>query len=339
MIQVGIAGVSGYTGNTLLKLLLHHSQVNIKYLAAERSAGLNILELDPSFINFPQLPTICKLDEVDFETLDCFFTATPNGISSSIAQKALNANCKLIDLAADFRLKNKNIFEDWYSPLSSPEESLLAQAVYGLTEYNRKEIKQAKLLANPGCYPTATSLGVIPLFKERLASEELCIIDAKSGATGAGKSLSEGLLFAEIEGSFKAYKVDKHRHTPEIEQNLDLFAQTKMHIRFTPHLLPMKRGILATCYLKPVSKITNKDLQECFEENYRNETFVKVVNRPPETKDTYGSNRCHIWSHYDDRSDMIIVLSAIDNLMKGAAGQAVQNFNLMFGFEESLALS
>lgn len=337
-IKVGILGVSGYTGAALTQLLSRHPQVEIKALCSSQHEGKHLGEIYPYFLGYADLPFLSHPERLSFNDLDCLFTATPNGIASDFAPLALKHNVKVIDLAADFRLKNSTEFNHWYSPLKAASESLLKQAVYGLTELNRAEIKKANLLANPGCYPTASSLPIIPLLQSGLADSSLCIIDAKSGTTGAGKKAEESILFSEVNESFSAYKIEGHRHTPEIEQNLQIFGGQKLVVRFTPHLLPIKRGILSTIYLRPKSKVTKSALYECLQNTYQNEKFVNIVNEPPKTKDVYGSNRCHIFATYDERSDLIILVSVIDNLMKGAAGQAIQNFNLMFGLKEHEAL-
>ncbi len=335
-IKIGILGVSGYTGLALLNLLSNHPQAEITTLASSQHIGKNISDLYTTFSGL-NLPNFVSSENINFAELNCLFTATPNGIASQIAPQALKHNCKLIDLAADFRLKDKQVFEKWYG--FAPDENILQKAVYGLTEWNRAEIQQAQILANPGCYPTVSALGIIPLLKNNLIENNFCIIDAKSGATGAGKKAEESILFSEMSESFSAYKVLAHRHTPEIEQSLELFGKQKMPVRFTPHLLPIKRGILSTIYLQPKNKITNLALEECFKETYKNENFIKCVGEPPKTKDVYNSNNCYIYSVYDEHTNLIIIISVIDNLMKGAAGQAVQNFNLMFDLPETLGLT
>ncbi len=338
-IKVAIAGVTGYTGIVLLNLLLKHPHVQIVALCSGQHKGKHLSVLQPSFTGVDGLPNLIGTEELPWDEIDCLFTATPNGYASEIVNKALEHKVKLIDLAADFRLQDANQYNDWYAPLKASPNEVLKQAVYGLVEFNRKEISEAQIIANPGCYPTASALAILPLLKANLIDTSLCIIDAKSGATGAGKKAEEGLLFSEISESFSAYKVDKHRHTPEIEQSLQIFGRQKMNVRFTPHLVPMRRGILATVYLKPKSNnLSEKELQNCFKESYNHEHFVHFVSEQPKTKDVYESNRCHLWAGLDKRTNLIVVVSVIDNLMKGAAGQAVQNFNLMLGLNELLSL-
>jgi N-acetyl-gamma-glutamyl-phosphate reductase len=328
-IRVGVLGVSGYTGICLLNLLNSHSHIQIRALASNQHIGKKISDIYPGFTNI-DLPELIATDNLPWKDLDCLFTATPNGIASSLVEAALKADIKLIDLAADFRLKDHMAFEKWYAPLKAPNNEYLQKAVYGLCEFNRAHIKQAQILANPGCYPTASALAILPLLKNKLIDSSFCIIDAKSGTTGAGKKAEEHILFSEINESFSAYKVMKHRHIPEIEASLEEFTGEKMPIRFTPHLLPIKRGILCTTYLKPKNTISNHSLKECFQMTYKNELFVKIVDELPKTKDIYAA--------YDERTNLVVVISVIDNLMKGAAGQALQNFNLMFDFPEDTGL-
>jgi N-acetyl-gamma-glutamyl-phosphate reductase len=336
-IRVAIIGVSGYTGLALTKLLCAHPQAKIVALCSGAHAGKSLSEVHPAFYD-QNLPILQNPKSLTWEDLDCVFTATPNGVATGLAAKAKAAKVRLIDLAADFRLKDSAQFNEWYAPLKAPSQEYLQEAVYGLTEFNRQAIKKATILANPGCYPTASALGIIPLLKAGLVQNSLCIIDAKSGTTGAGKKAEESLLYAEVAESFSAYKVDGHRHTPEIEQSLKIFAGQDLTLRFTPHLLPVKRGILATIYLQANKGVSKSQIQGCFAKAYQNEPFVKFVEEPPHTKHVYGTNRCHIYATLDERTGMVVVVSVIDNLLKGAAGQALQNFNLMFDLEETHGL-
>ncbi|MDX1921221.1 MAG: N-acetyl-gamma-glutamyl-phosphate reductase [Candidatus Caenarcaniphilales bacterium] len=337
-IKVGIIGATGYTGQCLVQLLSHHPNVKIMLLGSGSKAGKSLAEINPFFINQKELPKLTSFTESDLADLDCLFTATPNGFAVKIAETAIEKKVKIIDLAADFRLTDTKVYDEWYAPLKAAPERVLSQAVYGLPEFNREKIKDAQVLANPGCYPTASALAMLPLFKENLVDPSFCIIDAKSGTTGAGKKAEEALLFAEINESFSAYKVNKHRHTPEIEQSIKLFGDKETFVRFTPHLLPIKRGILATVYLKPNKKLKLAKIESCFETYYEHEPFVNYVSESPSTKHVYGSNCCHINACLDERSGLIVITSVIDNLMKGAAGQAVQNFNLMFALDEESGL-
>jgi N-acetyl-gamma-glutamyl-phosphate reductase len=336
-IKVAISGVTGYTGAVLTSLLVTHPMVEIKYLCSAANVGRNLKDVYPALINYSLPDKMVSHDGLPYEELDCLFTATPNGTATQIVSKVIESGCKLIDLAADFRLKTQKDFTQWYAPLNPPPQNILDQSVYGLTELNRDEIVKAQILANPGCYVTASSLALIPLLKNNLIDSNTIIIDAKSGITGAGKKADVDLLYSETAESFSAYKITGHRHTPEIEQNLKIFGGVSTKVKFTPHLLPIKRGILATIYAKP--KASFQSIKECLQATYSNEEFVKIVDHAPKTKDVYGSNRCHIYCEYDERSDILVLVSVIDNLMKGAAGQAVQNFNLMFNINENLGLS
>jgi len=342
-IKVALMGVTGYSGSLLLEILLNHQQLQIISLCSHRLANTPISEALPRLLSCQnqQLPsTFSSPDDLPWEDIDCLFTATPHGVASKLASKALQTNTKLIDLSADFRLKNEETFAQWYPDNDSPNSEHLQQAAYGLTEFNRAQIKDAHILANPGCYPTASLLGIIPLLREGLAEKENIIVDAASGITGAGKKATERLLFGEISESFSAYSITRHRHTPEIEQGLSLYAGYQTKVKFTPHLLPMRQGILATCYLKPKNYTGNiKSLRDCFHEIYDREQFVHLCQKEPSTSQVHSTNNCHIYLTYDERSDWIVVLSAIDNLYKGAAGQAVQNFNLMFNLPESMGLN
>jgi N-acetyl-gamma-glutamyl-phosphate reductase len=340
-IKVGIVGVTGYTGQVLLSLLAKHPNVQIHFLGSNASSGQLIQQTLPQFNHLASLPVLQKAEDINYAELDCIFTATPNGFAGKLAEEIIDSKVKLIDLSADLRFKDAQTYDEWYSPLKAPKAKVLESAVYGLPEFNRERIQQAQILANPGCYPTASALGILPLLQDALVTTEDIIIDAKSGTTGAGKKAEESLLFSEITESFSAYKVNKHRHTPEIEQSLQSFSKSenssRIFVRFTPHLLPIKRGILCTIYLKPV-KASLDSIKASFHKHYANKQFVKYVDETPATKHVYASNRCHINASLDERTGILIVTSAIDNLMKGAAGQAVQNFNLMFGLDESLGL-
>ncbi len=351
--KIAIIGISGYSGLALANILINHSAFEIKGLFSSNYAGKSLSQVHGLFTGYlnADFPLIENLDNL-IENLvkkeiDCVFTATPNGVSSGLAEDLLQNNIKLIDLAADFRLQNPETFNEWYAPLKSVKSEILKQAVYGLTEWNRDKIKSAKIIANPGCYPTATALAIIPLLQNNLIDNSVFIIDAKSGTTGAGRKAEQSLLFSEVQESFSAYKPLLHRHIPEIEQTLINFGSQghlpDIKIRFTPHLLPIKRGILNTIYLKPNPNISknkiNSLLQETLSEAYKTEFFVNIVPEPPKTKDVYGTNKCHIFATYDERTDLIVLISVIDNLIKGAAGQAIQNANLLFDLPESMGLN
>ncbi len=338
MIDVGVIGATGYTGVELVRLLLAHPQVNLKVVTSEKSSGSKFSEVFPAFAG------LCDLELEPFypvevsKKIQVAFLCLPHKSSQEAAAKLRERGLKVIDLSADFRLKSAKEYEQWYEKHQYP--NLLKEAVYGLPELYRDKIKTAKLVANPGCYPTSAALALAPLLKEKLIALDSIIIDSKSGASGAGRSVSVDLLFSEVNEGFKAYKVGSHRHTPEIEQTLSDLAGEKVFISFTPHLVPMDRGILSTVYVKPFRKLKTADVLKVFKNFYKNEKFVRVKAEGlfPNTKDVRTTNFCDIGAFYDERVDRIVVISAIDNLTKGAAGQALQNFNLMSGFEEGLGL-
>ncbi|MDH5649650.1 MAG: N-acetyl-gamma-glutamyl-phosphate reductase [Gammaproteobacteria bacterium] len=335
-IKVGIIGGTGYTGVELLRLLAAHPRVNLVVITSRGEAGRKVADLFPSLRGHVDL----AFSEPDAKTLaacDLVFSATPNGVAMTHARELMEAGVKLIDLAADFRIKDVAVWEKWYGMTHACPE-LVAEAVYGLPEVNRERIKKAALIANPGCYPTAVQLGFLPLLKEKLIATDWLIADAKSGVSGAGRGANVGTLYSEVADSFKAYAVPGHRHLPEISQGLDGFAGKTVGLTFVPHLTPMIRGIHATLYGKLTD--SNTDIQLLFEKTYANEPFVDVMpaGSHPETRSVRASNSCRIAVHRPQGGDTVVVLSVIDNLVKGAAGQAVQNMNIMCSFDESLGL-
>jgi len=336
MIRVGIVGGTGYTGVELLRLLALHPKVEIVAITSRSEAGVAVADLFPSLRHRVDLrftePDVGRLAECD-----AVFFATPNGTAMTMAPALLAAGARVIDLAADFRLRDAAEWEDWYGmPHACPD--LLAEAVYGLPELNRDRIGQARLIANPGCYPTAVLLGFMPLVETGLVDLGSLIADAKSGVSGAGRKASVPTLMAECGESFKAYGVPGHRHLPEIRQALGWMAGGEVGLTFVPHLLPMIRGIHATLY----AGLTGEpgDLQALFEQRYAGEPFVDVLpaGSHPETRTVRGVNHCRIAVHRPQGGDTLVVLSVIDNLTKGAAGQAVQNLNLMFDLPETTGL-
>jgi N-acetyl-gamma-glutamyl-phosphate reductase len=337
MINVGIVGGTGYTGVELIRLLLGHPQVQIKAVTSRGEAGTKIADMFPNLRKRLDLaftePTLENLSQCQL-----VFFATPNGTAMKMAEELLQAGVKIIDLAADFRLKSADVWQHWYAMEHSCPH-LLTEAVYGLPEVNRAEIAQARLVANPGCYPTAVQLGFMPLLEAGLIQVDNLIADVKSGVSGAGRKAAVGMLMGETGESFKAYAVSGHRHHPEIEQGLNKFAKVPVHLTFVPHLLPMIRGIHATLY----SSLSNKDvdLQALYAERYQNEPFVDVLppGSHPETRSVRGVNMCQIAVHRPQNSNTVVVLSVIDNLVKGAAGQAVQNMNIMCGLPETTGLN
>jgi N-acetyl-gamma-glutamyl-phosphate reductase len=336
MIRVGIVGGTGYTGAELLRLLTRHPLVSLTTITSRAEAGLAVADIVPHLRGRVDI----AFTEPDIERLgdcDLVFFATPNGTAMKMAPELLTRGVKLIDLAADFRLKDRREWERWYQePHASPE--LLAEAVYGLPEVHREAIRGARLVANPGCYPTAVTLGFLPLLEQDLIEPDWLIADAKSGVSGAGRKASIGMLMAEVGESFKAYGVTGHRHQPEIVQNLTQAAGHDLSLTFVPHLLPMIRGIEATLYAH--LRKSDCDLQSIYQARYSREPYVDVMpaGACPDTRSVRGSNTCRIAVTEPLGQGVAVVQSVIDNLVKGAAGQAVQNMNLMFGFEETMAL-
>lgn len=335
MIKVGIVGGTGYTGVELLRILSQHPEVQIQAITSRQEAGMSVADLFPSLRGRVALK-FCDPTETALEECAVVFFATPNGIAMQQARSLLDAGVRVIDLAADFRIKDVAVWEKWYGmPHACPE--LVAEAVYGLPEIHRDKIKKARLVANPGCYPTAVQLGFLPLIEAGIVDVDHLVADAKSGVSGAGRKAEVHTLFAEASDNFKAYGVPGHRHLPEIRQGLSNIAAKPVGLTFVPHLTPMIRGIHATLYARLT---TDTDLQALFEQRYANEPFVDVLpaGSHPETRSVRGSNLCRIAVHRPQGGDTVVVLSVTDNLVKGAAGQAVQNMNLMFGLPEVLAI-
>lgn len=337
MIRVAIVGGTGYTGSELLRLLVPHPEVSLAAITSRTEAGLPVAEMFPHLRGRLDL-RFTEPDPVRLAECDLVFFATPNGTAMKLSPALLAGGARVIDLAADFRLKDSEEWERWYGvPHSCPE--LLEEAVYGLPELNRELIRGSRLVANPGCYPTAVTLGFVPLLEAGLVDPGWLVADAKSGVSGAGRKASVGVAMAEVGESFKAYSVGGHRHLPEISQNLAPFAGGELNLTFVPHLVPMIRGIEATLYAR--LNDSGVDLQGFFERRYAAESFVDVLpaGAHPETRSVRGSNFCRIAVTEPLGRGVVVVQSVIDNLVKGAAGQAVQNMNLMFGFDEPTALA
>ncbi|UJP06023.1 MAG: N-acetyl-gamma-glutamyl-phosphate reductase [Nitrosomonas sp.] len=335
MINVGIVGGTGYTGVELLRLLVQHPKVRIKAITSRGEAGMSVAEL---FTNLRGHIDLKFSDPADAKLSQCdvVFFATPNGIAMQQAEILLEAGVKVIDLAADFRIKDVAEWERWYG-MQHACPHLVAEAVYGLPEINRDEVKNARLIANPGCYPTAVQLGFLPLIEAGIVDTDHLIADVKSGVSGAGRKAEVHTLHAEASDNFKAYGVPGHRHLPEIKQGLSRVAQHPVGLTFVPHLVPMIRGIHATLY----AKITNQiDLQALYEKRYQDEAFVDVLpaGKHPETRSVRGSNLCRIAVHQPQNGDTAVILSVTDNLVKGAAGQAIQNMNILFGLSETMGI-
>ena len=337
MIKVGIVGGTGYTGVELLRLLAAHPQVQLQAITSRSEEGVAVADMFPNLRGHVDLRFSAPDPEV-LSACDVVFFATPNGIAMTQVPELLAAGVKVIDLAADFRIKDLAVWEKWYG-MSHACPDLVEEAVYGLPEINRTEIRTARLVANPGCYPTAVTLGFLPLLEAGLIDIEHLIADAKSGASGAGRGGNVAMLLSEVEGSFKAYAASGHRHLPEISEKLGLLAGNSVGLTFVPHLLPMVRGIHATLYGR--LREQTADLQGLYEQRYANECFVDVLpsGSHPETRTVRGGNMCRIALHRPQGGNTVVVLSIIDNLVKGAAGQAVQNMNIMCGFDERMGLN
>lgn len=334
-IKVGIVGGTGYTGVELLRLLSVHPNVALTTITSRGDAGLAVADMFPNLRGYVDL-TFTDPVHSNLEECDVVFFATPNGIAMQQARQLLGKGVRVIDLAADFRIKDIPTWEKWYG-MSHICPELVAQAVYGLPEINREAIRGAQLVANPGCYPTAVQLGFMPLLEAGVVDISYLIADVKSGVSGAGRKAEVHSLFAESADNFKAYAVNGHRHLPEVSQGLTAMANAEVGFTFVPHLTPLIRGIHATLYAK-ITK--NVDLQALFESRYANEHFVDVLPKGthPETRSVRGSNLCRIAVHQPQGSDIVVILSVIDNLVKGAAGQAVQNMNIMFNLAETSGL-
>lgn len=338
MIRAGVVGATGYAGEQLVWILKSHKGVSIEFYSSHNYSDISFKEVYVNYYGFIDDKCIDMNEAINrLKDIDVLFIALPHGKAFEITKKALEAGVKVIDLGADFRLNSEDIYEKWYG-VTHELGTNLSEAVYGLTELNRESIRNCRLLANPGCYPTATILGLAPLLKNKMIDNNTIIIDAKSGVSGAGRAANLATLFTECNESIKAYGVPGHRHTPEIEQELGKLAEEALTVSFTPHLVPMNRGILSTCYASLKISIDEKELLNLYREFYKEEYFVKVLDTLPETRWVRGSNLCHIGLRIDNRTNRVIVISVIDNLIKGAAGQAVQNMNLMFGLKETEGL-
>ena len=342
MINVGVVGGTGYTGVALLRLLVSHPDVNLKMVTSRSETGTSVAETYPALRGLTDL-NFSMPDQKALSNCDLVFFATPNGTAMQMVPALLDAGTKVIDLAADFRLKDPAEWEQWYGCKHACED-LLTEAVYGLPEINRDQIKSARLVANPGCYPTATTLGFLPLIEAGIISTDSLIADCKSGTSGAGREAKVASLHAEVSDNFNAYAVAGHRHLPEITQTLktvSVNADSPVGLTFVPHLLPILRGIHATLYAELVEQ--EHDLQSLYEQRYMNESFVDVLpaGAHPDTRSVRGTNLCRIAIHKPqtgNNGNRVVILSVIDNLEKGAAGQAVQNMNIMFGITESTGL-
>lgn len=337
MLRVAICGGSGYTGSELMRLLLNHPSVKVTAVTSERSKGKLVSELFPHLsYKYSNLTYEPLEKQVVLKKADLFFMALPHGTSQEPVDFFFRKGKKVIDFSADYRLKNSKVYEEWYK-VSHKFSSTIKKAVYGLPELYREKIKKADLIANPGCYPTGVLLGIYPLLKAKLIEPKGIVIDSKSGVSGAGRQSDVAFSFSEVNEGFRAYGIAVHRHTPEIEQEISAFLRKPVTVDFTPHLLPLDRGILTTMYVK-AKRI--KDLNNLYKMTYKDEPFINVLEEGmyPNVKNVRGSNFCEIGIKMNKRTGTIIIVTAIDNLVKGASGQAVQNMNIMMGFDERTAL-
>lgn len=339
MIKAGIIGATGYAGAEIVRLLMGHPEAEIKWYGSRSYIDQRYADIYRNM--FQIVEDVCKDDNLDklAEEVDVIFTATPQGFCASVINEEILTKVKVIDLSADFRIKDVKTYEKWYGiEHKSPE--YIKEAVYGLCEINREDIKKARLVANPGCYTTCSILSLYPLVKEGLIDPATIIIDAKSGTSGAGRGAKLDNLFCEVNENMKAYGVATHRHTPEIEEQLGYAAGEEIVLNFTPHLVPMNRGILVTAYASLKEKVSYETVKAVYDKYYEKEKFVRVLDKDvcPQTKWVEGSNYVDVNFKIDERTGRVIVMGALDNLVKGAAGQAVQNMNLVFGLEESTGL-
>ena len=339
MIKVGIIGSTGYAGGELVRILMGHKNVEIKWFGSRSYIEKKYADVYRNM--FRIVDAVCMDDNMEelADEVDVIFTATPQGLCASLVTEEILRKVKIIDLSADFRIKDIQTYEEWYQ-IKHPSPQFLEEAVYGLCEVNRESVKNARLVANPGCYPTCSFLSIYPLAKEGLIDMNSIIIDAKSGTSGAGRGAKVDNLYCEVNENIKAYGVASHRHTPEIEEQLGYASNEKVTLNFTPHLVPMNRGILITAYASLKKKVTYEDAKAIYDSYYKNEKFVRVLEKDvcPQTKWVEGSNYVDVNFKIDPRTNRVIMMGAMDNLVKGAAGQAVQNMNLMFGLSETEGL-
>lgn len=339
MIKAGIIGATGYAGNEIARLLLGHKNVEIKWLGSRSYIDQRYSSVYQNM--FRLVDAACMDDNMEAlaDEVDVIFTATPQGLCASLVNEGILSKAKVIDLSADFRIKDVKVYEEWYG-IEHKAPQFIEEAVYGLCEINREAIKKARLIANPGCYPTCSTLSIYPAVKEGLIDPDTIIIDAKSGTSGAGRGAKVANLYCEVNENIKAYGVASHRHTPEIEEQLGYAAGKEIRLNFTPHLVPMNRGILVTAYASLAKDVTYEEVKAVYDKYYENEQFVRVLDAGvcPETKWVEGSNYVDVNFKIDPRTHRLIMMGAMDNLVKGAAGQAVQNMNLLFGFPENEGL-
>ncbi len=340
MLKIAICGGSGYTGVELLRLLSNHPEADVTAITSEKSAGRKLTDLFPHLHRYADLDYEPLNKERLLKKADIFFLALPHGASQEAVNFFYRSGKKVIDLSADYRLSDPETYEQWYG-LRHDFTATLKRAVYGLPEINRKKIRKAGLVANPGCYPTSAILGLMPALKKNLVDVSSLVIDSKSGASGAGRKADLAISFCEVNDGFKAYGIGTHRHTPEIEQELGSLAGKKITVNFTPHLLPLDRGILTTIYARMSKKMAQDDIVGVYKKAYAAEPFVKVHDSGsyPNIKNVRGTNFCEIGLKLNERTNTLIIVSVIDNLVKGASGQAIQNMNIMTGLDETTGLT
>jgi N-acetyl-gamma-glutamyl-phosphate reductase len=336
--RIGIIGATGYTGLELLRLLLHHPEVEVTALTSQKYAGVPIDQVFPSLKKNLQLKCEELAADQIVKKIDFIFTAVHHKTAMETVPLFYRQGKRVVDLSADFRLKDPAVYERWYQKHSAAD--LLPESVYGLPELHREKIQKAKIVGNPGCYPTGALIGLIPLVKRGMVSFENIVIDSKSGVSGAGRDVVLESLFCEVNEGVKAYKIFEHRHLPEIEQELSEMVQKKVSVTFVPHLIPMDRGILTTTYLILTKKLDTEEVLNTFQEHYQNEPFVRICpkGKLPNTKDVRGSNYCDIGVKVNEADGRAVIVTAIDNLVKGASGGAVQNMNIMLGYPETMGL-
>ncbi|MDY3918052.1 MAG: N-acetyl-gamma-glutamyl-phosphate reductase [Candidatus Limivivens sp.] len=339
MIKAGIIGATGYAGGEIVRLLMGHKDAEIIWLGSRSYIDRKYSSVYQNMFQIVDAKCMDDNMEALADEVDVIFTATPQGLCASLINEGILSRAKVIDLSADFRIKNVKTYEEWYK-IEHKSPQFLGEAVYGLCEINREQIKKARLLANPGCYPTCSTLSIYPALKEGLIDPDTIIIDAKSGTSGAGRGAKTANLYCEVNENIKAYGVAAHRHTPEIEEQLGYAAGRELCLNFTPHLVPMNRGILITAYASLTREVSNEEVRAAYEKYYEKEQFVRVLDPDvcPETKWVEGSNYVDVNFKIDPRTHRLIMMGAMDNLVKGAAGQAVQNMNLMFGLPENEGL-
>lgn len=335
--RIAIIGATGFTGSELVRILVNHPNVDIVAITSESRAGERFSDVHPFFEGIVDTTLESASRVHDYEP-DLVFLALPHGVSMDFVKSFREYPYKIVDLSGDFRLSSVLVYEEWYNKKHSYSEGF-TKAAYGIPELFREQIQSASLVANPGCYPTGAILSLAPLLKEKIIDPGLIIVDSKSGVTGAGVKSKPVNHFSAVNENFKAYGLKRHRHTIEIQETLDRVSGVETVVQFTPHLLPVDRGIISTIYAKPVSNISDEALREIYDRHYGSEPFIRLRKSPPAIKEVRGSNYCDIYSTVDERTNTILLVAAIDNLVKGAAGQAVHNMNLMLSLDETAGLN